>query len=63
MKHMDITLALLINAMAIFVLAAAVTSVGPSDPEQPAPVLSRTALDDPQTPVAPTGEPTGRVKQ
>jgi len=32
MNHTDITFALLIIAMAIFVLAAAVTSLGPSDP-------------------------------
>ena len=41
MRHMDITLALLINAMAIFVLAAAVTSLGPSDPDIPEPVMPR----------------------
>ena len=45
MKHMDITLALLINALAIFVLAAAVTSLGPSYPEIPEPVMPHTGLD------------------
>ena len=37
MKHTDITLALLLNAMTILVLAAAVTSLGPSDPVNRAP--------------------------
>ena len=63
MKHMDITLVLLINAMAIFVLAAAVTSFGPSDPVNRAPDIPRDTREYEHKPVAPAAEPAGRVKQ
>lgn len=46
MKDISISVALLINAMAIFVLAAAVTTLGPSDPVTRAEPLPSTSPQD-----------------